>query len=205
MEAKIYREHKMVTDDKGDVVMKEVRDFVETDNFSEQLIPISFTGGFNKSYRCRNIEFENKSFAFYWLKITKYIKPGNYIGTTVIRGRRPATENDLLGIMGCCLSVCRRFITECKRRGYVKTSRTKDGENIYFINPAYEFTGKNISFTLFALFLDDRVFVESLAQKTVAYLSKHFNNDFFDGCGNGDLEIDFSELEEDEDDFDIDE
>ncbi len=155
-----------------------------------------FTGRWGKVYMGRSFNLSSATFGGYMLTLMSYVRTGNAIKN--IKGRKidNATDEDIMNILGIAPQTFRKFIAECRKKGYIYATKDESGRKTYFVNPAYYFVGRKVNLTLFAIFKHNRDFVYSLTRDTKAEIYNRYCEDLFhggkgyDNDGSLDVEID---------------
>lgn len=154
-------------DESHNIVGKKEDVFYIKDKLSGEK-PVKFKGSWSKCYQLNTPEFSCDNFLAYFIKIIKYLKPGNYVQSPFARrGCCPANTKDMISIVGVSNSVFFRFVSEARKKNILKKVSGEDNGEAYYINPAYYFIGSTMSPTLFAMFIQDSVFRESLSKETL--------------------------------------
>ncbi len=112
----------------------------------------------------RSVEFSTMSYKGYWLTVIENTHTGNIVKC-----------DDLSSIIGVSLSSLGRFITECRKKGYMYSLKNSSGLYAYVVNPAYYFTEDRINHTLFGIFRHNKVFMDSLSAETIEALNREID------------------------------
>jgi len=177
------------TDD--NILWSEEKSF-EAKDPTDKTKPIEFKGMWNKNYTVRNPEYSCKNFLANFYILTKHLRDGNYIQSHKrLEGCCPARTQEIIEMLETSQTSFDRFIAESKRKNIIKKVTGQKGYEIYYINPAYHFVGNVMNTTLFAMFVDDEVFRESLTKKALQNWHKEISAYYEVGCN------DIKKLDED--------
>jgi len=177
-EAMLVKRHYVETNEEGMVLTHKQENVFLTEN--NDSVTHYYSGLFGKLLLCREPDFSNKKFEYFFLKLIRYLSYGNkLVMISNSQRKKPLSDIDIMKIFDCKKSTYYSFMKECFDKGFL-AKYTYYNKLCYIMNPAYAYTGSCITLDIFALFEEDLSFLYSLGSESKKELYKNMGIDVDD-------------------------